>query len=75
MNYFPKQYTAFKKYFPDYSKNSLSGNAVREICKDMYGNFWIGTEDAGLNKFDPSTGIFTHYKPTGAKTDIAYYNI
>jgi ligand-binding sensor domain-containing protein/signal transduction histidine kinase len=75
MNYFPKQYTAFKKYFPDYSKNSLSGNAVREISKDKYGNFWIGTEDAGLNKLDANTGIFTAYKPTGAKTDIAYSNI
>jgi len=34
INYFSKQHTFFKKYFPDYSKNSISGNVVREICED-----------------------------------------
>lgn len=75
MNYYPKQYTSFKKYFPNYSANGLSGNAVREICKDKYGNFWIGTEDAGLNKLDTKTGTFTTYRPTGNLNDITYYNI
>ncbi|MBD0289094.1 MAG: hybrid sensor histidine kinase/response regulator, partial [Flavisolibacter sp.] len=75
LNYYPKQYTAFQKYFPDYSKNSISGNAVREICEDNLGNLWIGTEDAGLNKLDPKTKIVTHFGPTGDPGSIAYWNI
>jgi ligand-binding sensor domain-containing protein len=34
VNYFPKQFSSFQKYFPDYTKNSISGSAVREICED-----------------------------------------
>src|SRR5690606_37493775 len=53
----------------------LSGNAVREISPDQYGNLWIGTEDAGLNKLNLKTGVFTHFKPTGNKSDITNINI
>lgn len=74
-NYYPVQYTPFKKYFPDYSSTSISGNAVREICADSYGNLWIGTEDAGLNKLDTATGSFTQYQPTGTSSGISYSNI
>ncbi|RYG51153.1 MAG: hybrid sensor histidine kinase/response regulator, partial [Chitinophagaceae bacterium] len=75
INYFPKQYTAFEKFYPGYDNRSLSGNAVREICEDQYGNIWIGTEDAGLNKLNLSTGVFQQYKPSGARKDISYSNI
>ena len=74
-NYYPKQYNAFEKYFPQFNKNSLSGYAVREICEDKYGKLWIGTEDAGLNKFDKNTGLFTQFKPGGKSSEIAYTNI
>ena len=75
INYFPRQYSSFQKYFPDYNKNSISGSAVREICEDRYSNIWIGTEDAGLNKLNPKTGQFTRFTPTGSSTSIAYPNI
>ena len=75
VNYYPKNYTAFKKYFPVTGSNSLSGNVVREIHPDHSGNLWIGTEDAGLNKLDTTTGIFKHFMPTGAGGSIAYTNI
>ncbi|WEK38110.1 MAG: two-component regulator propeller domain-containing protein [Candidatus Pseudobacter hemicellulosilyticus] len=61
MNYYPRQYTSFRKYFPEKCGNSISGNAVREIVRDETGNLWIGTEDAGLNKLDLSSGSFSHY--------------
>lgn len=74
INYYPKQHTPFKKYFPRTEENSISGNVVREIHQDNDGNLWIGTEDAGLNKLNTSTGIFTHYLP-GNKNGISYTNI
>lgn len=74
INYFPKQYTPFKKYFPKPGENSLSGNVVREMRKDREGNLWIGTEDAGLNKLDVN-GRFTHYLPSAAKGSLSYSNI
>ncbi|MEO5889947.1 MAG: two-component regulator propeller domain-containing protein [Ferruginibacter sp.] len=75
INYYPKQYVTFKKYFPKSDVNSISGYAVREICNDKKGNIWIGTEDAGLNKFDPSTGTFKNFNIGMGKESISYSNI
>ncbi|UOB16034.1 hybrid sensor histidine kinase/response regulator transcription factor [Abyssalbus ytuae] len=75
INYSPKQYSQFKKYFPKPGENSISGNAVREIHPDRYGNLWIGTEDAGLNKLNLKTGIFTNYTSTGGPKKLSHYNI
>jgi ligand-binding sensor domain-containing protein/signal transduction histidine kinase/DNA-binding response OmpR family regulator len=75
LNYYPKQFTTFEKYFPSYSAPSISGNAIHEICKDHYGNLWVGTEDGGLNKMDIHKGTFSYFKPTGTKTHISYHNI
>jgi signal transduction histidine kinase/ligand-binding sensor domain-containing protein len=75
VNYYPRAYTPFQKFYPDGGAGTVSGNAVREICEDQYGNIWIGTEDAGLNKLNRKTGEITHFKPTGAPGSIAYYNI
>lgn len=75
VNYYPKQYTSFEKFFPDYSPLSLSGNAIREIRQDKYGNLWFGTEDAGLNKLENKGKGFIHYYPNGKKGSIAYSNI
>ncbi|TRX21267.1 response regulator [Flavobacterium franklandianum] len=75
INYYPKQYIPFKKYFPKLGENSISGNAVREIRSDHYGNLWIGTEDAGLNKYNPNTGIFTNYNPSKSSNHLSHNNI
>jgi ligand-binding sensor domain-containing protein/signal transduction histidine kinase/DNA-binding response OmpR family regulator len=75
LNYYPKPFTTFQKYFPEYIKPSMSGNAIHEICKDQYDDLWVGTEDGGLNKMDLLNNTFTSFKPTGTKTSIAYHNI
>jgi ligand-binding sensor domain-containing protein len=72
---FSKTYTPFKKFFPKTGENSLSGNVVREIHQDKNRNFWIGTEDGGLNKLETSTGKFNHFQPTGSRNSISYKNI
>lgn len=71
INYYPKPYTPFKKYFPKVGENSISGNAVREIHEDQNGKLWIGTEDAGLNRFDPKTGKFFNIP----QQNLSHYNI
>ena len=48
---------------------------AREIHQDNFGHLWIGTEDAGLNKLDTATGLFTQFRPTGKKGSISYTNI
>lgn len=42
------------------SKTSLSNNTVVYLMEDHLGNIWLCTFD-GLNRFNPSTGTFTHF--------------
>jgi signal transduction histidine kinase/ligand-binding sensor domain-containing protein len=55
------------KHDPD-NPASLSSNTVGSICEDDSGNLWIGTGTRmwrygkGLNKFNPNTGQFTHFR-------------
>jgi ligand-binding sensor domain-containing protein/class 3 adenylate cyclase len=41
---------------------SLSSNEVRALCEDPAGYLWVGTDDGGLNRFDPSTGKFFRFR-------------
>jgi ligand-binding sensor domain-containing protein/signal transduction histidine kinase/DNA-binding response OmpR family regulator len=75
VNYYSKQYNAFKKYFPEPNKISLSGNIVHEICEDKNGHLWVGTEDAGLNQIDLKTGVITQFKADNKRGSISYRNI
>lgn len=69
MNYYPKQFTNFEKYFPEYHKPSISGNVIHEICKDQQGNLWVRTEDGGLNKMDLIKKTFTSFSAHGGKNE------
>ena len=42
--------------------NSLGGASVKTIAQDGRGSLWFGTEDSGLDKLDPTTGTFAHYR-------------
>ena len=42
--------------------NSLASNQMDAICTDSTGHIWVATLDAGLDKLNPSTGIFKHYR-------------
>lgn len=54
------------RHQPD-NPTSLSSDAVSTIFEDPDGFLWIGTggfgtPGAGLNRFDPATGVFTHLR-------------
>ena len=48
------------RHDPD-NPNSLSDNSVWAIHQDRTGALWVGTQ-VGLNRFDPDSGAFTHYR-------------
>jgi ligand-binding sensor domain-containing protein len=39
--------------------NSLSGDMVTSILVDSTGNWWIGSLDSGLNRYEPKIGRWT----------------
>ena len=61
VNYYPRSYTHFEKYYPKGEENSLHGKRVREFCRDSQGILWIGTEDGGLNRFNLKTKDFSFF--------------
>jgi signal transduction histidine kinase/ligand-binding sensor domain-containing protein len=75
INYFAKEYAAFKKWLPGIKPDNLSGQAVREILEDARGRLWIGTEDGGINLYDPLSEKTRHFQPHGNPGDISYRNI
>lgn len=42
--------------------NSISHNGILSMCPDSKGYLWIGTDNGGLNRFDPIKKVFKHYK-------------
>jgi ligand-binding sensor domain-containing protein len=42
--------------------NSLSGESVWSITRDSRGYLWFATADSGLDRFEPATETFVHYR-------------
>lgn len=53
----------FSKYYPSSVKGSIEGYRIREIC-GKGDELWIGTEDAGLFRYDRKTKDFTSFGPS-----------
>lgn len=47
---------------------SLSAVHVTTITEDAKQQLWIGTQNSGINLFDPTTGSFTRFGKTGNNT-------
>lgn len=75
VDYLPKRNSAFRRYFPISRGNSISSKRVREMCEDKYGRIWIGTEDKGVNVFDPKTRMFCHLggAVSSSRTNLALF--
>ncbi|CAN5526474.1 hypothetical protein BH23BAC1_BH23BAC1_50010 [soil metagenome] len=42
--------------------NSLGGTWIQSLCASRTGDIWIGTKKDGLDRFDPATGKFKHFR-------------
>ncbi|WP_161887884.1 sensor histidine kinase [Pontibacter russatus] len=45
-----------------YDDNSLGDNRLECVLADRNGYIWIGVWTKGLDRFDPRTGVFTHFR-------------
>ena len=53
----------FKTYRHDPEKpNSPASNFMVSMAMDLSGNIWIAHFGSGLDKFDPVTNTFTHFR-------------
>jgi signal transduction histidine kinase/ligand-binding sensor domain-containing protein/DNA-binding response OmpR family regulator len=75
INYLPKNYTNFTYYIGGKTHPGMLGNTVREICPDKYGNLWLGTEDNGINRFDPRTNKMVNYSLLNPERKLSATNI
>jgi PAS domain S-box-containing protein len=56
----PKEIGVFIRYTNNpLNPKSLRNNTIYAIHDDAKHNLWIGTNDGGISKFDPSSGTFT----------------
>ncbi|MFQ5637355.1 MAG: two-component regulator propeller domain-containing protein [bacterium] len=52
----------FKVFRHDaFDSTTISGNSVTAIFEDRAGRLWLGTQNSGLNCFDPGTGTFRRF--------------
>jgi ligand-binding sensor domain-containing protein/signal transduction histidine kinase len=67
VNRFDPTIERFSRYLHDpKNPNSIADAYVTSIARDTRGYVWFGTEVSGLDKFDPRTGTFTHYRNDSA---------
>ena len=53
----------FTRYLHDpRNADSIGATYITSIARDRRNCLWFGTQDGGLDKFDQTTGIFTHYR-------------
>lgn len=74
VNYY-SPFRPFNVFYPWNEPHSLKGEVIRDICTDIYGNLWIGTEDAGINCLEKKTGAFTNYQPVPGMKSLSHTNI
>ena len=62
-------------YHDPNNPNSLSHNTVFSIYEDPQGQFWIGTYGGGLNRYDPASQTFQHYRVAEGLVNDSIYGI
>lgn len=67
--------SVFRNYQNDpFNDYSLSSNFVIDLFVADNGILWIGTNDAGVSKLDPTFQLFTHYAVRNSQADLLSHN-
>jgi PAS domain S-box-containing protein len=75
LNRYEKDTDSFTVFRHDAANpNCLSNDFVMSLNEDSAGNLWIGTQ-AGLNRFDPKTGIFDCFTVKDGLPNSSIYGI
>ncbi len=53
----------------------LGGKVVSCFLEDRFNNIWIGTEDMGINKLNPNTGVIDKVTASINKNYLSYENV
>ncbi len=74
LNKYNKESESFLVFSHDPNNlNSLGNNMVMCVFEDRSGQLWVGTWGAGINRFDPDTGIFIRYtEKDGLANNVVY---
>jgi signal transduction histidine kinase/ligand-binding sensor domain-containing protein len=74
LNRFDPDRQEFRRYQHDPDDpGSLSNDIVFAIYEDMAGRLWLGTYGGGLNRFDPESETFAHFRvKDGLPNDVVY---
>jgi signal transduction histidine kinase/ligand-binding sensor domain-containing protein/CheY-like chemotaxis protein/AraC-like DNA-binding protein len=75
INYLPENYNRFTGYIGGRTHPGMLGNTIREICPDWYGNLWLGTEDNGINRFNPATNTVIHHSLLNSECRLGGTNV
>lgn len=75
ISYLPKTYARFHYFIGGKTHPDMLGNAVREIVPDDYGHIWLGTEDNGINRYDPATGQMVNFSLNNPEHPLSATNI
>lgn len=62
LNYVAPNSGKIKAFIKSESSNSIRGNVINRFCEDEQHNIWISSDDGGLCKYNPATGIFTNVR-------------
>lgn len=74
LNYY-SPFRPFHVHYPWEGQHAMKGEVIRDICSDIYGNIWVGTEDAGINCLEKKTRKFTNYQPVPGEDGLSHTNI
>lgn len=76
LEYYTQRDTVIKTWLPQPGNpNSIGSNGISCISPDGKGNYWIGTNDAGLDFWDVKSGKFFHYTINNGLPDNKIYCI
>lgn len=67
VSYLPQQGMHFMRYVPLMSPGTITSKRIRDIVEDNAGNIWVGTDDHGVNIFNPNTGTFSQARLSSNK--------